>query len=318
VTALGKLRKSLFGIPSEKAVFSRPGFVPEAWLRFQPVAHSLVEGYHATLEDSRLEMLVPRLNAIDPELHGFAYEGAGMGIAALDIISPWKHRLQAFVEGPAAPHIYPTYVGVGLALARLRRNPERMLARLDPLLCWVVVDGYGFHEAFFSWRRTIEEKVTPTRFSGYALRLFDQGVGRAIWFASGALVERVAAIIATFPVARQAELWSGVGLASAYAGGGDRAVLESVWESAGSYQLQLARGAVVAANGRHQAGNSAAHTNLACQIYCGLPSEQAVHIAYVASENLPTDGPEPIYEIWRQRISVQLVTVGRVGAIDTK
>src|SRR5689334_8214464 len=94
MTALGRIRRTLFGIPSEKSVFSRPGFAKEAWERFQPVAHSLVEGYHATLEDSRFEALVPRLDAIEPELRGFAYEGAGMGLAALDCIAPWKNRLQ--------------------------------------------------------------------------------------------------------------------------------------------------------------------------------------------------------------------------------
>lgn len=321
MTVLGKLRRSLFGISSAKAVFSRPGFVPEAWPRFQSVAHSLVEGYHATLEDSRFEVLMPRLNAVAPELQGFAYEGAGMGIAALDIIAPWKDRLHAFTGqgGPAAHHIYPIYVGVGLALARLRRNPEQFLTRLDPLLSWVVVDGYGFHEAFFSWRRTIEEKATPAHFSRYALRIFDQGVGRAIWFASGALVKRVAKLIASFPPARQAELWSGVGLASAYGGGGDRAMLESVQKAAGPYRLQLARGAAVAARGRHQAGNLATHTDLACEVYCGLSSEEAFHITNVASENIPSKGIEPIYEIWRQHIQSQLASTGRVvGTTDTK
>lgn len=320
MTALGKLRKSLFGIPSEKAVFSQPGFVEEAWLRFQPVAHSLVEGYHATLEDSRFEVLVPRLNAIDPDLHGFAYEGAGMGIAALDIMAPWKNRLQAFVGpgGPAAAHIYPIYVGVGLALARLRRNPERFLIRLDPLLNWVIVDGYGFHEAFFSWRRTVEEQVTPAHFSSYALRLFDQGMGRAIWFASGALLERVTTIIATFPPSRQAELWSGVGLASSYAGGGDRAALERVQKNAGPYQVQLACGAAIAARGRHQAGNLTAHTDLACEVYCGLSSDEAFHITNVASENIPTNGVEPAYEIWRRRIQTQLVSNDHVGIKDIR
>jgi hypothetical protein len=307
VTSLGKLRKTLFGIPSEKAVFSRPGFAKEAWLRFQPVAHSLVEGYHATLEDSRFEVLVPRLNAIEPELHGFAYEGAGMGLAALDCLAPWKNRLNAFIDGPAAAHIYPTYVGVGLALARLRRRPERFLSRLDPLLGWVVVDGYGFHQGFFSRRRYVEQRVVPTHLSEYACRLFDQGLGRCIWFSSGAVVERVAATIAPFPKARQADLWSGVGLACAYAGGADRADLETLLTVAAPYRSQLARGAAIAAKGRQQAGNIAPHTELACELFCGLSSDKAAHITDIARENLPVKGVEPAYEIWRQRIQAQIV-----------
>jgi len=305
----GKLRTSLFGIPSERAVFSRPGFTEEAWLRFQPVAHSLVEGYHATLEDSRLEALVPRLDAVQPELQGFAYEGAGMGLAALDMMAPWKNRLKEFVEGPGAPHIYPIYVGVGLAIARLHRQPERFMTRLDPLLRWVVVDGYGFHEGFFAWKRTVERQARPASFSSYAGRLFDQGLGRALWFASGALVDRVAMIISTFPEERRPDLWSGVGLACAYAGGVSRPEIEHLLTIANPYRLQLARGAAVAAKGRQQAGNSAPHTELACQVFSGLSSEQAAHIIDETSAGLPPDGVEPAYEVWRQRTQAQFAAV---------
>ncbi|HLZ63927.1 MAG TPA: DUF1702 family protein [Ktedonosporobacter sp.] len=302
MTALGKIRRTLFGVASERKAFSQPGFAKEAWLRFQPVAHSLLEGYHATLEDSRFEVLVPRLNAVDPALHGFAYEGAGMGLGALDCIAPWKKRLNAFVDGPAAPHIYPTYIGVGLALARLHRQPEKYLSRLDPLLGWVIVDGYGFHEGFFSRPRYVEQRAIPKHLSAYARRIFDQGLGRAIWFSSGGVVELVAATIAPFAKARHAELWSGVGLACAYGGGADRAAIETLLTLASPYKSHMARGAAIAAKGRLQAGNTTPHTELACELFCGLTSAQAAHITDLARENLPVNTPEPAYEIWRQRI----------------
>lgn len=306
MTMLGTVRRTLFGIPSKKAVFSRPGFVKEAWLRFQPVAHSLVEGYHASLEDNRLPVLIPRLEAVEPEVRGFAYEGAGMGLAALDIMAPWKNRVQEFVEGPAAPHLYPIYVGVGLALARLHRSPERFFPRLDPLLCWVVVDGYGFHEGFFAWKRTVVKKVVPSHFSSYALRLFDQGLGRCLWFASGALVDRVAALISSFPQERQSDLWSGVGLASSFAGGAERRELEMLKEIAAPYRLQLARGAAVAAQGHMDARYRSAHTDLACEVYSGLSSAQAVQILAEARKDLPMHETTPAYEIWRLRTQERL------------
>jgi hypothetical protein len=40
------------------------------------IRHTFVDGYHATLEDSRPQMLAPWLNAIDPQFRGFAPEGA--------------------------------------------------------------------------------------------------------------------------------------------------------------------------------------------------------------------------------------------------
>ena len=305
MTFLGKVRRSLFGIPSEETVFSRPGFAKDAIQRFQPVAHGLVAGYHATLEDSRFDVLIARMNEVDIELRGFAFEGVGMGLAALDCITPWKNRVNEFAEGPGAAYIYPFYVGVGLALARMRRNPEHYLERLDPVFNWVIVDGYGFHEGFFSYRRTIEEQVVTKKLSAYGRKVFDQGLGRAIWFSSGANVERVVRTIGAFPPERQAELWSGIGCASAYAGGADRPSIEAIYSLATPYRLQLARGAAIAAKGREQASNFASHTEIACEVFCNTSSATAANIAAIALENIPTDSSEPAYELWRQGIQAQ-------------
>lgn len=312
MTALGKASVQLLGIRSEKAVFSRPGFAPEAWERFAPVAQSLVEGYHATLEDRSFSKLVPRLEAVAPELRGFAYEGAGMAFGALDIVAPWKNRLEEFVAGPGAEHIYPIYVGVGLALARLKRNPERYLERLDPLLAWVIVDGYGFHAGFFATKRYVERRAVPTRLSPYAQRVFDQGLGRAIWFARGAVVPEIISMIGGFAPERQPDLWSGIGLASAYGGGTDREGLLTIRDAAGPHGAQLARGAATAAGGRELAGNQAAHTDLACEVHCGLSAREASAVLDNARLNLPTNRGEPPYEIWRQRAAAQFAGASKI------
>lgn len=303
---IGRARRALFGIPSARAVFSRPGFAPQAWERFAPVAHALMEGYHATLEDPRMSALRARLDAVEPEFRGFAYEGAGMGLAALDAVTPWKKRLKAFVDGPGAGHIYPIYVGVGLAYARLHRSPEAHLAGLDPVLGWVTADGYGFHEAFFKRRRYVDEHAVPTRLSHFGRRFFDQGVGRALWFSGGAQVDLVTEQIEGFPPDRHADLWSGVGLASAYGGGAGAEQLRSVLARARPYRPQLARGAATAAWGRQQAGNQAAHTDLACEIYCDRSGREAAAALEEAARDLPVISVEPVYEIWRRRTEERL------------
>jgi enediyne biosynthesis protein E3 len=311
MTVLGRMRVKMFGIPSAQAVFSRPGFAPEAWQRFQPVATSLMEGYHATLDDPRLDVLSTRLDAVAPGLQGFAYEGAGMGLAALDAVAPWKNRLREFVDGPGAAHIYPVYVGVGLALARLRRNPEKSLPGLDPLLGWVVVDGYGFHEGFFHTRRYLGEHAVPLRLSPYARRVFDQGLGRALWFSSGAVVDQVAQAVAGFQPGRQGDLWSGVGLASAYGGGTDRQSLLRLRVFAGTNVPQLARGAATAAWGRQLAGNMTPHTELACEVFSGLSSGQAAARLDDARSCLPA---VPAYELWRRRTEELLTAASPAAA----
>lgn len=305
MTPSGKLARTLFGAPSPRAVFATSGFAPEAWERFEPVVRSLVDGYHAALENSALPALVPRLDAVAAELRGFAYEGAGMGLAALDAAAPWRRRLREFVDGPGAAHRYPVYVGVGLTMARLRRRPERHLARLDPLLGWVIVDGYGFHDGFFARGRSLERQAVPTHLSPYGRRLYDQGLGRAIWFSDGAVLDRVTSRIDGFAPDRQPDLWSGVGLASAYGGGANRAVLHDLRAVAGRFGPELARGAATAAWGREQAGNPAEHTELACEVFCGLSGRDAAGVMDRAREDLPIGAVEPAYEIWRQRAHAQ-------------
>lgn len=161
------------------------------------------------------------------------------------------------------------------------------------MLGWVIVDGYGFHEGFFATRRYVERRAVPTRLSSYAQQVFDQGLGRAIWFARGAVVRDIGSTIGGFPTNRQADLWSGIGLASAYGGGTDRDSLLTLRDVAGPYRAQLARGAATAPAGRELAGNQAAHTDLACEVFCGLSSYEAAHVLDQARQDLPADRSQP-------------------------
>ncbi len=307
MTALfGPIRKLIFGISPEETNFTRRGFQQgeaRQQQRLEQIGRTFLYGYHAALIDDTPEMLGLQLNTVEAELRGFAFEGAAMGLSLLDQLTPWKkNRFQAFLDGPGATHLYMVYVGAGWALARLRRRIDRPLAQLDPLLRWLVVDGYGFHEGYFHWRRSVKNQVIPDRVIGYARRVFDQGLGRSIWFVDCADVGRIPATIAAFPPSRQADLWSGVGLACAYAGGADHAALAALKTAARPYGQYLAQGAAFAAKARQRAGNPAMHTEIACDVLCCLPADAAARITDMMLEALPFDGPEPAYEVWRRRI----------------
>lgn len=281
----------------------------KTWLSFEPVARNLVGGFKMALDDDNFEVLVPRLNAIDGEFRGIAYEGTGMGLMLLDCLGPWKKRLQAFIDGPAAAYDWLLYIGAGLVLPRVPQRPERFLARMDPFLRWFVMDGYGFYEGFFRARRAIDRQVIPARIRGYGRRAFDHGLGRSIWFSSGANAERIAATIGVFPRDRQADLWGGIGLACAYAAGVvDREAIGTLRAAAGEHGPHMVAGAAVAARFRLQSGGSSAHTDLACEVLCGLSAQKVAQVAEAALRDLPTDGAEPAYEIWRQRLAVQFST----------
>jgi hypothetical protein len=85
-----------------------------------------------------------------------------MGLALLDYLTPWKrNRVQVFLADAGAAHAYMVHVGVGWMLARMRQRIEPSLARLNPLLGWLAVDGYGFHEGYFHASRYVEQQAIP-------------------------------------------------------------------------------------------------------------------------------------------------------------
>jgi hypothetical protein len=309
VTPLRRLRKRVLGISPAEASFARRGFRssdPLARRHLEQIGYTFLQGYYAALEHDEPAELAIRLGAIEAGLRGFAFEGAAMGLALLDYLTPWnKRRVDTFLNGPGAEHLYMVHVGIGWALARLPGRIERALAGMDSLLRWLALDGYGFHAGYFEWHRYVEGRMLPRRLSGYAWRAFDQGLGRSLWFVEGADVNRIPATIVAFPPSRQGDLWSGVGLACAYAGGVERPALEALWEAAGHYRPDIAQGVAFAAKARELAGNPTAHTEMACLALCGMTAHAAASVTDSALRHLPPDHAIPAYEVWRQRIRAQ-------------
>lgn len=306
VSLLGQARRRFLGLSLTEASFAKRGFIArevEARQRLEQIGITFISGYHAALEVTAFVPLARRLAAVEAEFRGFAFEGAAMGLALLDCFTPWrKDRWRTFTEGPAAPHIYMMHVGFGWALARLRRCVTSHLAQLDPLLGWLVVDGYGFHEGYFRWPQYVEQQAMPARVNGYGRRVFDQGLGRSIWFVKGADVAAVANTINDFPSARRDDLWSGVGLACAYAGGCQQAAIESLRAAADGHLRALAQGVAFAAKTRQRAANLNAHTETVCRVICGHSAEETAAITDAALEDLREEGELPAYEEWRRRI----------------
>jgi hypothetical protein len=238
------------------------------------------------------------------ELRGFAYEGAGMGLAIVDFWMPWRQRTRKFITGPGARYKRAVHLGVGLAFARMDRDPQRFRRRLpDPFYSWCVFDGYGFLRGIRLPQRYLDECADPDKLRGYARRVFDHGLGRGMWFLKRGNSEAVASVIQRFPEGRRADLWSGAGYACGYAGGGDYQALETLRKAAGQYLPNLAVGVAASAWTRHEIGNPVAHNDAACQALCGMSSVEAATLADEAMRDLPSGTEEePSYEIWRQRL----------------
>jgi hypothetical protein len=303
----GRLRRLALGIPVAAARVQRRGFVvtdPAVARRIEAIGGRFLEGYHAALERVDAAALARRLDEVEPEERGWAYEGAGMALALLDVLLPWGgDRFGRFAAGAGAAHVYMLHVGAGWALARLPVRPQRALRRRDPLLRWLALDGMGFHEGYFRWGRYAAGAPPPRRVRGYGRRAFDQGLGRSLWFVQGAAVDRIARAIGALEPARHPDLWSGVGLACAYAGGAGPEAAQALRRAAGPWWTHVAQGAAFAAKARQRAGNPAPHTDLACRILCGCPAEAAADITDRALPAVADPrGDEPAIEAWRSAI----------------
>src|SRR5262249_5435273 len=154
------------------------------------------------------------------------------------------------------------------------------------VLGWLVVDGYGFHEGYFRWPQYIEHQAIPTQLNIYERRVFDQGLGRSMWFVKGADIAAVASAIELFPSARRDDLWSGVGLACAYAGGCGRAAIKLLRAAAIRHLPALAQGVAFAAKTRQRAANLNSHTETVCRLICGRSAEEAAGITDAALKDL--------------------------------
>lgn len=304
--SFGSCRRWALGIAPEEATFARRGFRQHnaaARQRLEHIGEVFLYGYHGALERETADALAAHLNQAEAEFRGFAFEGAGMAIALLDGLAPWREgRLRAFLGDAGAAHTYMVHVGAGWAMARLRWRAGAIISQLDHLLRWLAIDGYGFHEGYFRWPYYEKHRALPGWLSSYGKRVFDQGLGRSLWFVTGANGVRVAALINAFPQARRADLWSGTGLACAYAGGAGETELKALRQSAEPYTPPLAQGAAFAAKARQRANNPAPHTEMACEALCGLSADEAAWLTDVALQDLPPDGETPAYAVWRDRI----------------
>ena len=296
------LRSAILGIAEREVDFARRRFAlhrPTARQHLERAGRAFVTGYNTALASS-VEELPPLLGEVDPDLAGFAHEGAAMALTLLDLFTFWRRRRWRVLLETAPQHSYLIQVGAGWALARLRIRRVPSFLRGDPLHWRLVVDGYGFHEGFFAPERTIRRAAEPRLEPGLRAN-FDQGVGRSLWFFCAADPDAIAEAIAGFPEHRRGDLWSGSGLACAYAGGVDETAVRALLERAGDLASHLFQGVVFAAKARQRAANPTAATETACRVVCGMTVDAAAALADETTCGLDLDDAGA-YEEWRRRI----------------
>jgi len=332
-SALGMLRQLALAPSLHRVSFEGRGF-PAADLptagTLEAIPQAVVCGFEWAIAGSSVADLHRRLRLVAAEHQGFAYEGATMACTILDSVR--GRRTRELLTGPGERHILLAYIGIGFAMARLPRSlwrrvlPDLSHSRYHPTMSWLAVDGYGFDLAYFDPGRWVDRQQVPDSYPWdghreYFPRAVDQGIGRALWFIHGADCRAVAAAVNRFTPSRQADLWSGVGLAATFAGGAAATDLSRMAELAGEHRPELAVGSVFAVKGRTDAGYLPEHTAGCALALTGRSISELTELvgrterpdglesgAEPESRAEPESGaePEPAYELWRQRIRHEL------------
>ena len=315
-SVLGSLRRLVLTPSLAETTFARRGFPgPEtaATRRLEAIPQAVVCGFEWGVEARDLWELERRLELVEDEMRGFAYEGATMALTVRDAMAGGRGTLaRRLLSGPGVPHIFLTYIGIGFAMAHLPRAlwrsvlPDLTGTPYHPTMSWLAVDGYGFDLAYFHTPRYVGRRVRPAAFpwrgrADYFPRAVDQGIGRALWFIHGGRAADLAGAVGAFEPDRRADLWSGVGLAAVFAGGSGAEALRAMRLEAGPHHAHLAQGAVFAAKARVFSGCVPGHTAPAVDALCELSVVDAAALADAAGDVRPAAG-DVDYELWRGNV----------------
>lgn len=320
-TAMGSLRRLLMAPSLRDVSFAGRGFpVTEtaATRQLESVPQAVVTGFEWGIESKDRWEIERRLSLVDPEVQGFAYEGATMASVIRDAMPGRGGRTRELLQGAGRRHIFLNYIGIGFAMAKLPRPLWRKVVPEDldgeefyPPMSWLAVDGYGFDRAYFDPARWVEgqRQETPYAWDGhpeYFRRAVDQGIGRALWFIHGAHVGQVSSAVRRFASGRAPDLWAGVGLAATFAGCSTADELGVLRAEAGELHGHVAQGAVFAAKARHFSAAVPEHTRTALHALAGISVEAAAALADAAAPVPGAAGGVPAYELWRRAVREQL------------
>lgn len=311
-SSVGRLRRRLLTPASREVDPGVRGFEPweGAESVVAPVGTAFLEGYAAAMEARTSVEAVRAIAHLPDQWRGFAVEGAGMALAVRDALGVRsRRRFHEALVYCGDRHTYLLHVGLGWAMARIPRLLWPDLSTMDPGLAGLALDGFGFHEVFFHTDKVRRGEVgfplaawpgTTAAGNGHLL----QGVGRGLWFVAGGSPERLRALVQEQEPKHASSLWSGIGLAAAYAGGRGEDGLRTLVEASGTQAGWLRQGAGFAVEARVRGGNVVPHTETAARVLCGQSVGEvvaAVRRARPGAREVEFVGHDS-YELWRCRV----------------
>ena len=253
-------------------------------------------------KDDDMDSLIAFLENTAIEFRSIAYESASMAIAIKGLennqdMKAWLY----YASVPARAHKAQVYIGLGWAIAKLNLPFLSVVEKIESRFYHRVADGCGYYDGSFRQRQTVMSQQLPDNLPAAVMPIYDQGVGRSLWYTCNADINKIRSKIESFPQNRQADLWRGIGCAVAYVGGYDENTLITLLEYAGINRIQLACGAALAARSRREANTITTDTDHCSQLWFHLTAGE-VNLFSVEMIDPATVENEAVYLNWIMQI----------------
>ncbi len=138
--------------------------------------------------------------------------------------------------------------------------------------------------------------------------MYDQGVGRSLWYTCSADIIKIRSLIKSFPGVRQASIWRGIGIAVAYVGGCDDDTLRTLLQYAATNCIQLTYGAALALRSRIEANTLTTDTAHCSRLWFSYTASEA-NIFSSDLANPVTDVNEQLYFNWIKQVDEGLANL---------
>ncbi len=194
------------------------------------------------------------LKNVPADFISIAYEGMSMAIAddALKQAEVSFDTWHTFFGQYGRIHGAQIYIGLGWAFGQHQINPSTYAHLFDKGLYWRVYDGLGYYEGLFK-KGSLQKQQFSVCIDAHSRGPYMQGVGRSLWHLTKADLTQLSTHIRSFERQYHADLWRGIGLASAYVGGLKFNTLHELNEMSGDYLTNLSAGAAMAYYSRFKA-----------------------------------------------------------------
>jgi hypothetical protein len=239
----------------------------------------LLDGYNAGL-DTPPDRFAKQAASVPLSERRVLYEAAFAAQVSLVLTGKqdWHEALRLTQD--AEPYgVAIAGLGIGAAFSHMRLQLPMAPQIVEQYWGWMAMDAYGFNEGYYRWSNLLFHKKEPEGVSGLGMRAFDQGLGRALYFVTGADPQAIHELIERFPPARRRELWAGLGLMVAYWGALDEKGIRKLLNTSKNLRPHFQQGVALAALLRAGTADVPDHTEGACSIVCQAASSEVASLA---------------------------------------